>query len=1009
NGDFSSGGSGVDFRDAVDNAVVTISGNSFANTAGDAIRFGATTPSSLVNRITDVTVNIGSANNVTIDQTTVAVGGNVISGSANGSGINVEAMVQGDSEFVISGNTIGSSGNRVGQDGIRFAGGILDSSTVTLGGSNQVFASGQAIQVDDLQSPSTLAITDGTYDGNDGALLVDNTGVAGTDGRLNVGAAAFVGGNGSTVVEVLTDAGNAGVDIDFAGAATITGGATGLRLSGSGIDILGDWLGNLAFSSQTGDYITLANGAEFLPGSPTLIDAHSVSFDGMLGSDMTLPQLLAAEDRVTHYPDDKSLGLIDIASLFVVEGESIQTAVNAAGAMAGPQTVAVAAGTFGGSVELWVNNLSLVGSGATTIIDTNAVDAFANNGDVNNGFHVAAISGTSGGGDVSGVTIDGFAFDSLSSSGNNIGVELGATGLSDALGTTVQNSSFADLQHGVVARAIDGLTTISTISTNNIASHGVDFNAALDSGDTILVEDSSISGGDDGLRFSSSLTGSDITIRGNTIEGADDGLEFNDAIGGGSTVRIAGNSRVEGLGTASGEDNLGDGIAFRGVITGATTNILIDDNTLIRGLDRGINFASAGTGGPASITDASVTISRNDEIRGLGIDGILFNAGLSNATITIGGDTAAEGNGLIVGDDDGIDIENVNGGAFTIANNASITGNSLNGIEFEGAVNNGAEVAIVNNSSIISNNDDAIRFVDDLTNSSVRIEGNAIQALRDGVALAAVIEGTTDLRISDNTIHVDGSGIAQTTASSIVDDASVVIAANSITLTGAAGTGISLNNLGSTQAIVIDANQIIGGEFGIVASQLAAGVFEGQVQIGNTTISAAHDTGLMFVNRNAASSLEVDLQGGLMVHGGASAADNGIVFDGSGLSLRANTLSDTHFTSQNGNYVELRNGGLFETGSPTLVDATDVMFDSLDATTASGYQAAELKLVHFLDDPSLGLIYPGVVNNWGGQLTYDRFTRYQDYFRTIGSLLEMNSIIIRYPAAEIVIADELDE
>ncbi|WP_372724154.1 beta strand repeat-containing protein, partial [Novipirellula sp.] len=46
NGDFSSGGSGVDFRDAVDNAVVTISGNSFANTAGDAIRFGATTPSS---------------------------------------------------------------------------------------------------------------------------------------------------------------------------------------------------------------------------------------------------------------------------------------------------------------------------------------------------------------------------------------------------------------------------------------------------------------------------------------------------------------------------------------------------------------------------------------------------------------------------------------------------------------------------------------------------------------------------------------------------------------------------------------------------------------------------------------------------------------------------------------------------------------------------------------------------------------------------------------------------
>ena len=93
-------------------------------------------------------------------------------------------------------------------------------------------------------------------------------------------------------------------------------------------------------------------------------------------------------------------------------------------------------GTYRGSVEVWVNGLTLIGEGATTIIDTDAVDPFANNNDTDNGFQVAAISVLSGGGNVSGVTIDGFAFTEGANTpiGQNIGIELGESGIDASRG-----------------------------------------------------------------------------------------------------------------------------------------------------------------------------------------------------------------------------------------------------------------------------------------------------------------------------------------------------------------------------------------------------------------------------------------------------------------------------------------------------------------------------------------------------------------------------------------------
>ena len=225
NGDIRSTGAGVQFRGNVTDSMVTIGGNSFTDVNGNAIVFLAG------QAITDSTVIIGSAT-VTVDAANdVVAGGNTIDGSGSGSGIVVRAAVDGDTNFTITDNTIGANAAPVGVDGIAFTAGILDTATVTIGSGNTVFATDRAIDIDDLQSPSTLSITGGTYNATGGALRVDNTGVAGTDGRLNVGAANFVAGAGGTVFEVLTDSGNAGVDIDFSGAATFDGGATGIRLS----------------------------------------------------------------------------------------------------------------------------------------------------------------------------------------------------------------------------------------------------------------------------------------------------------------------------------------------------------------------------------------------------------------------------------------------------------------------------------------------------------------------------------------------------------------------------------------------------------------------------------------------------------------------------------------------------------------------------------------------------------------------------------------------------------
>lgn len=236
---------------------------------------------------------------------------------AGGDGLVVINALTGSALATVSNTRIGTAEAPIAGDGISFTGGLLGNSTLSIESTNSISASGRALKVTNLQSPSTLAINGGTLNGLQGALLVDNTFAAGLQGRIVVGDAAFIGGAGSTVFDIRTSAGGAGLLIDFTGASgtTIAGGVTGISLSGPGIALVGNTLGTIALSDLTGSFITLADGVGGT-GTISVFDASNILFDGLLPSALGNDQLSSLELFLTHFPDDNSLGLIDLGLAF---------------------------------------------------------------------------------------------------------------------------------------------------------------------------------------------------------------------------------------------------------------------------------------------------------------------------------------------------------------------------------------------------------------------------------------------------------------------------------------------------------------------------------------------------------------------------------------------------------------------------------------------------------------------------------------------------------------------
>ncbi len=136
-------------------------------------------------------------------------------------------------------------------------------------------------------------------------------------GRVNLTGLDLVDNATGILVRGDNPSSTFGVELTLGAGNTVTGGTTGLRVQGADTAIAGDTLNDIAFTGQTGDYITLADGALF----GEVIDGSDASYDGVVGGAATGMQPFAIEAKIFHLVDDNTLGLIDFGgngSIYVV-------------------------------------------------------------------------------------------------------------------------------------------------------------------------------------------------------------------------------------------------------------------------------------------------------------------------------------------------------------------------------------------------------------------------------------------------------------------------------------------------------------------------------------------------------------------------------------------------------------------------------------------------------------------------------------------------------------------
>lgn len=897
------------------------------------------------------TIGIGGASDVLIDGVTIT--------NTFNDGIRFNSTSTAVVEILNS--NIGTSGSRIGGHGINLEGMVGGTADFTLDGNN-VFAADKAVNVLNLSSGAVLDIAGGTYDGTNGGLMVRNT-LANVivplpAGDLELSNSTFVGGTGSTVVDLshdsITTTGfpfffplfRPGVGVTVSSGVTINGGATGLRFSGPRMDIVGDTLSDLTFNGQTGNYIELDDFAELLPGAPTIIDASGTTFDGVAAVDLTADQFFDVEGKLDHFPDSSLTGLIDLGPLFVVQGESIQLAVNAAGGMAGPQTVAVANGVYGGSVELWVDDLTITGQGPGTVIDANAVDAFANNGDVNVGFEVTNRPGGGNGvGDVTGVTIEGFGFTSFSlfPSQINTGISLG-TPAGAAIDTTIQDSTFTNLQAGIRGRFVEGTTTIQNVNMvpllfsptvnqgirfandlNNVTINidnaniiadvnAVRFAGQVNGSDVNITGSNLVSTGADSVVFVDTIDGSQVDISGSVVLGNDDGINLDEILG--SDITIENNTSIIGQN--------GSGIEFDNSISGGS-NIQVNGNQFISGAEEGVEF-------DASITGSLVGIANNTGISA-GLDAIQFKEAITLSLISISDNALINSLG-----GDGISFEDqFNVSLMFIGNNGLINSLGGDGVNFEDSVN-AAGILLFNN-NIASTGGDGIAFQDEVNVSAIGLVANRVAAGGEGIQFFDDINLSL-IGILGNITATDGTGIAFSDRSNaldtVINDSLVLVAGNTIggPIFPAILTpdfGIQFEGIDGSSTVTVTNNNVLeAGQSGLHVENFVSG--DALLDINNNTFGSV-------ASRMGAQGIDIELvdssRGVQIVDNTVFANGNAIEFDNDlsntivniegnslnalildGIQVEGGILGTTQFTVLNNQISAGRHGvGMLNTSS----------------------------------------------------------------------------------------------
>ncbi len=310
----------------------------------------------------------------------------------------------------------------------------------------------------------TTDLTTNAYTGAANAIAVNLNGVP-------ISAASGVG---VKVETSRTMAADVTTTANIMGGTSISGGTTGLLVTGAATALSGNTLNNTSFSGQSGDYITLANTAL----DNLTINATAVTFNGLTGATATTAQNFAIEDKLKHAIDDPSLGfiLVKTGAVFTTVNSfnapntttpSIQRAVDLANSS---ETVNVGAGTFIEDVVV-TKTLIVCGTGPASTIVSGPIGGpgstfalTASNIELK-GFKITregnnVTDWNNGGTNTAGVSIAGASLTGINVHDNLVIQNRTGIDINNSSGNTVRNNIVTDNNTGMIFRNVTDNETV---------------------------------------------------------------------------------------------------------------------------------------------------------------------------------------------------------------------------------------------------------------------------------------------------------------------------------------------------------------------------------------------------------------------------------------------------------------------------------------------------------------------------------------------------------------------